>query len=430
MSLSVSNENKLTPEQQQTLITYWDDATALYQHTKQKLLDITKLCRYTKLKQQMNVHIDDLMHDMKEEDDEESKESAQLTQHLEWNYLIICTEHLLQLNNENVSFHLLATQVYQSYPFEHDQPSHDKYLQRAIKSCDTGIRLCLLHLEGLHNSFFIWITTFYVLKAQILFQQRKWLKVIDCILPSLKYQQCENLHLLYNLRASAYCELKQFHHAIDDYGLAIDKSAEPSSYYNSRGTCWHELGEFHKALTDYNHAIQCNSKCVSAYNNRASLFVDMKEYEKALQDANKGLVIYENHGNLYKHRGLAHFHLGHYMQCLVDLQKSIKFAPQYRPARVTLKMLWDFYYLHVMKVTRDFYEDVPLDICVILVDYVVGDNYQTDANMVDATYADWKKEMAMIEEEKRRQQEQQQPPQEAQTNHHENDDDHKEMLET
>ena len=190
-----------------------------------------------------------------------------------------------------------------------------------------------------------------------------------------------------------------------DYGIAIDKSSEPSSYYNSRGTCWHELGEFDKALTDYNHAIECNKKCVSAYNNRASLYVDMKQYELALEDANRGLIIYENHGNLYKHRGLAHFYLRNYDQCLLDLQKSIKFAPKYRPARVTLKMLWDFYYQHLIKIMLEIDNNIHVDLCIILVDYIVGDNYQVDDNMVDATYADWKKEMALIEEEKRKKEE-------------------------
>merc|ERR1711971_695834 len=165
---------------------------------------------------------------------------------------------------------------------------------------------------------------------------------------------------------------------------------------NSRGTCYHELGEFELARKDYDEAIECNAKCVSAFNNRASLFVDMRLYEEALADANQGLLIFANHGNLYKHRGLAHFHLAHYAQCLDDLHKSIRFAPKYRPARVTLKMVWDFYYAHVAAL-------VPLsDIARVLVDFVVGDNYHTDDEMVDATYADWKKEMSLIEEEKAR----------------------------
>lgn len=162
------------------------------------------------------------------------------------------------------------------------------------------------------------------------------------------------------------------------------------------------MGQFDQALIDYNLAIESNKKCVSAYNNRASLYVDMKKYELALKDANKGLIIYENHGNLYKHRGLAHFYLRNYDQCLLDLQKSIKFAPKYRPARVTLKMLWDFYYEHLIKIIDS--NIIHCDICIILVDYIVGDNYHVHDNMVDATYADWKREMALIEEERRRRQ--------------------------
>ena len=154
-------------------------------------------------------------------------------------------------------------------------------------------------------------------------------------------------------------------------------------------------------MIDYNLAIESNKKCVSAYNNRASLYVDMKKYKLALKDANKGLIIYENHGNLYKHRGLAHFYLRNYEQCLLDLQKSIKFAPKYRPARITLKMLWDFYYKHLIKIIDS--DILHCDACIVLVDFIVGDNYQVDDNMVDATYADWKKEMALIEEERRRQ---------------------------
>lgn len=186
-----------------------------------------------------------------------------------------------------------------------------------------------------------------------------------------------------------------------DYGLAIDRADEPSSYHNSRGTCWHELGEYETALSDYNVAIDRNAQCVSAYNNRSSLFVDMGQYQRALDDANTGLAIYSNHGNLYKHRAVAHFHLRHFEECLLDLQKSIRFAPRYRPARVTLKMVWDFYYHHLAQYVQH-------DICRLLVDYMVGDNYHTDDTMVNATYADWKKEMALVEEERKRQHDEQQ----------------------
>ena len=200
-----------------------------------------------------------------------------------------------------------------------------------------------------------------------------------------------------------------------DYGLAIDRCNEPSSYYNSRGTCWHELGKYTKALNDYNFAINCNNKCVSAYNNRASLYVDMGAYKLALKDADIGLNIYSNHGNLYKHRGLAYFYLKDYKNSLDDIQKSIKFAPKYRPARITLKLLWDFYYKNIINVI--VYEmDIGFncDLCIVLVDYIVGNNYQTNDNMVDATYADWKKEMALMEEEKRKNQQQQQEQEQEQ----------------
>ena len=125
----------------------------------------------------------------------------------------------------------------------------------------------------------------------------------------------------------------------------------------------------------------------------------MGQYQRALDDANTGLAIYSNHGNLYKHRAVARFHLGHFAECLLDLQKSIRFAPRYRPARVTLKAVWDFYFGHLA-------EWIQHDVCRVVVDYAVGDNYHTDESMVDATYADWKKEMALLEEERRRQQDQ------------------------
>lgn len=141
----------------------------------------------------------------------------------------------------------------------------------------------------------------------------------------------------------------------------------------------------------------------------------MGAYKLALKDADIGLNIYSNHGNLYKHRGLAYFYLKDYKNSLDDIQKSIKFAPKYRPARITLKLLWDFYYKNIINVI--VYEmDIGFncDLCIVLVDYIVGNNYQTNDNMVDATYADWKKEMALMEEEKRKQQQQQEQGQEQQ----------------
>ena len=204
-------ETSLTSEQQQSLIEHWNDAMALYEHTKAKLISTANMSRYNKLKQQMsqhNEHIEDYLNSVKRR---EQQRQSQRLHYSEWNYLNICIQQLLKLNSENVSYHLLAIQVYQSHP---DESLTNKYLEAAIASCDIGVNLCLLHLNGHHQSFYVWITTFFVLKAQILFQQRKWKQVIQCILPSLKYQQSDNIHLLYNLRASAYCEMKQFREAI------------------------------------------------------------------------------------------------------------------------------------------------------------------------------------------------------------------------
>merc|ERR1719295_308977 len=320
------------------------------------------------------------------DDEEQSKHLLS-----EWCYLHCCVFDLLKFNDQNVSYHLLAIQVYQSFRPSYTTLGISKSItthhqNMALSSCDAGINLCLRHLRGHHNSFYIWITTFYMLRAQILFQEREWQRVIESISAALQFEESDIIHLLYNLRASAYCELKQFKEAISDYGEAIARSDESSSYHNSRGTCFHELGRYGDALNDYNLAIASNAQCVSAYNNRSSLFVDMKEYEKALVDANTGLGIYPNHVNLYKHRGEAHFYLMNYKECLLDLQKSIRLTPKYRPARVALKMVWSFYYQHLMQYVQS-------DVCRVIVDYMVGNNYETDDDMVDATYADWKKEM-------------------------------------
>ena len=203
-------EIKLTSDQEQSLIPHWTDPISLYQHTKEKLSDITNQMRFHKVNKQI--------HDNKNKLKDKQKETKWTESYikLEWKYLVVCIQQLLTLNNNNISYHLLAIQIYQTHPIS-EQEQHgtiQKYVSLAISSCDIGIRLCLLHLNSDYGSFYVWITTFYVLKAQILFQQRKWNQVIQCILPSLKYQQSDNIHLLYNLRASAYCELKQFREAI------------------------------------------------------------------------------------------------------------------------------------------------------------------------------------------------------------------------
>jgi len=406
--MSAPAEPTLTADQQQSLIDHWNNARSLYTHIVNKFRRLNDLHRYNKVMRRKqttssttpitkNTTTNDCSDSDEADDDADADEQDMKSN---WNYLLICVHHLLELDNEHVAYHMLATQIYQSFPAYIDASCHQQRITSALESCDTGIQTCLLSLQDHPASFALWITTFYVLKAQILFQQREWRQVIDAILPSLKYQRSENMHLLYNLRASAYCELKLFHDAIADYSLAITKSAEPSSYYNSRGTCWHELAEFDKALLDYNRAIASNDQCVSGYNNRASLYVDIQRYDEALVDANQGLAIYENHGNLYKHRALAHFYRGDYMQCVLDLQKAIRFAPCYRPARVALKMVWDFYYGPVVDALQTLHHGAHVDMCVILVNFMVGDNYHTHSNMVDATYADWKKEMELIEQKK------------------------------
>ena len=228
LSLLKESELELTAEQQQTLIAHWDDPFALYRHTKDKLVATAILNRRLRVQKQMAAHTETNDNDpppicdemnshshssetqQNSPSNEDEKERHPLS---EWRYLSLCISQLLTLNNQNVSYHLLAIQIYQSYP-QPTAPEASEYLTQALRSCDLGIELCLIHLDGHHSSFYLWITTFYVLRAQILFQQREWQKVIDSVLPALKYQQSDNIHLLYNLRASAFCELKQFDAAI------------------------------------------------------------------------------------------------------------------------------------------------------------------------------------------------------------------------
>lgn len=151
-------------------------------------------------------------------------------------------------------------------------------------------------------------------------------------------------------------------------------------YLSSRGTCYHEMGKLELARKDFDAALSRNPKLVSALNNRASVLVDMGLYEEALSDANEGIRLRPKFGNVYKQRGLAHFHLDNYAHCVDDLQKSIRLAPTYRPARASLKKVWDFYFEHVKGVFQ------VKDIARVLVDYMVGDNYQTHQKMVGCTY--------------------------------------------
>lgn len=217
----------MTSEQQQTLIAHWDDPFALYRHTKEKLVSTALLNRRIRAQQQREAHtVDDTetsnpqpiesntADTLKRRGSTDSSGGGKERHPLsEWRYLSLCIAHLLSLNAQNVSYHLLAIQIYQSYPVPLTAAAA-KYQSLALESCGVGIRLCLLHLDGHHSSFYLWITTFYVLRAQILFQQRRWQQVIESIEPALKYPESENIHLLYNLRASAHCELKQFDAAI------------------------------------------------------------------------------------------------------------------------------------------------------------------------------------------------------------------------
>jgi len=371
-----TDSNNTNPNVQQISINYWNDATMLIEHAK-KLWE--------------------------NKDVEEAKN---------------CIERSLTLQPEEMIFYIFAIQFYLAFDF----------VNQSYRHCENAISFC----EGIESRQ-QWLITFYWIKCQLLFNDKKFHEIIFLMTNALKIKHDHN-DITYNWRGAAHCELKLYNKAIDDFTNAIKRAPRPASYHNSRGTCYQELKKFDKALSDYNRALSLEPKNISATNNRASLFIECKQFHDALADCNQGLKLLDTHGNLHKHRGMAHFGLGCYDAAITDVNRAIELCPHYRPARVALKRIWDFYVKNVMNVVLElsspqtnnlrvsankkkfnflqyiflnkiqinangdntkiinknfsYLQECSIEIVHIIVDYAVGNNYVMTNDMVDATYSD------------------------------------------
>mmetsp|Transcript_51922 Transcript_51922/g.63574 ORF Transcript_51922/g.63574 Transcript_51922/m.63574 type:complete len:380 (+) Transcript_51922:70-1209(+) len=299
----------------------------------------------------------------------------------------LCVERLIELAPNNWTYHLFCVQIFKEW----------KDYNKAYYHINRGVKILKKQVKSgkLYNR---WLSTFYWFKAHMLFNEKKFDQICECMTISLRHEH-KDMDLSYNWRASAFCELKKYDNAISDYTKAIKCSTSPSSYFNSRGTCYHETKQYELALKDYNQALKLDKQCVSGYNNRASLFVELGDFFKALKDCEDGLRIYPRHGNLYKHKGMALFGIQKYGESIDCLQTAIKLVPNYRPARISLKIIWNFYFNGITKClyTNKLYilnnENIDLNLIKLLCDFIVGNNYYVTNDMVDATYSDWKKEL-------------------------------------
>lgn len=180
---SNSNVNSNMNDIHQTTLAYWDDANLLIEHSKQ-------------LWESKNV--------------DEAK---------------ICIERCLQLQPQQMIFHMFAIQFYVDFGF----------LDLSYERCNDAMLLCE-GIEGRQQ----WVITLLWIKAQILFTKKKFAEIVNLMNHALTIKHSHR-DITYNWRGSAHCELKTFENAIEDYSNAIKESHRPASYYNSRGTCHQEL---------------------------------------------------------------------------------------------------------------------------------------------------------------------------------------------
>ena len=186
----------------------------------------------------------------------------------------LCFDRLVTFNPLELYYIIYAVNCHVS------STNDEKIRKEGSIYCDFGIKCCIDYCrKGVAVQMGYLINLFWM-KAQMLFQNKKFKEVILFMNEALKYN--ENKDISYNWRASAYCELKLINEAIGDFTKAIEecKDETSSTYYNSRGTCYNELKKYRKALEDYNMALKKDKENVSAWNNRSSLYVELGKYKQ------------------------------------------------------------------------------------------------------------------------------------------------------
>ena len=171
-----------------------------------------------------------------------------------------------------------------------------------------------------------------------------------------------NLALVYNQKAMACRESKDYLGALSNYNKAILSNPNISAIYNNRGIIHEVLGNMQSAINDYTQALLINPNLTEAYYNRGKIYKNLGNIQGAIDDYTQALLINPADTELYYKRGLAHSCLGNKQAAIDDFKKAASIYLQennfhdYYKTLGQLKNIqyddYDYYYNYA-----DFYDD-------------------------------------------------------------------------
>jgi tetratricopeptide (TPR) repeat protein len=171
-----------------------------------------------------------------------------------------------------------------------------------------------------------------------------------------------NLALVYNQKAMACRESKDYLGALSNYNKAILSNPNISAIYNNRGIIHEVLGNMQSSINDYTQALLINHNLTEAYYNRGKIYKNLGNIQGAIDDYTQALLINPADTELYYKRGLAHSCLGNKQAAIDDFKKAASIYLQennfhdYYKTLGQLKNIqyddYDYYYNYA-----DFYDD-------------------------------------------------------------------------
>jgi len=173
-------------------------------------------------------------------------------------------------------------------------------------------------------------------ESEIEQQQQKWVDAINDLLKEITRQSAFPTALLawlYDNRGHAYRDLKEYQHAIEDYGRAIDLDPTEATYHADRGNVYqNNLKEYQHAIEDYDRAIDLDPVSALYYTYRSNSYKRLKEYQRVIADLDKAIELDPATARCYRNRGLAYRDLKEYQHAIEDYDRAIDLDPAYAAA--------------------------------------------------------------------------------------------------
>jgi tetratricopeptide (TPR) repeat protein len=102
--------------------------------------------------------------------------------------------------------------------------------------------------------------------------------------------------------------------------------------YNNRAMAKNELKDFQGALADCNLAIKLNNKFLEAYINRSNSKIGLNDFQGAIDDCNKVILIDSSYSAAYNNRGsIYRNNLNDYKSAIKDFTKAIELTNEVAP---------------------------------------------------------------------------------------------------